>query len=322
MVRGLAGHRDSASIAQVHFEAMTNPFFFLSRAHPPLLLLLLLSLLSGDAQAQQSAARNVFDTPADLTVPAVVNAAPAAGKRVRAVTAGWEQTSVYHALHLPQDWQAGGSCPVIVELPGNGGYQRQSDVSHGTVEGCSLGYGLTAGRGAIWLCLPFVATQGGHTQNSTIWWGDVVETKRYCLATVRDVCARYGGDAKRVVLAGFSRGAIACNFIGLHDDEIASLWCGFFCHSHYDGVRETWPYAGADKASALARLQRLRGRPQWISQEGSAAETERYLKGTGVAGDFTFVTMPFANHTDQWVLRDIPERKQARDWLHRVLGGQ
>jgi hypothetical protein len=69
----------------------------------------------------------------------------------------------------------------------------------------------------------------------------------------------------------------------------------------------------------MTRLQRLRGRPQWISQESSVAETEKYLRGTGVAGDFTFVSMPFGNHTDQWVLRDLPERTKAREWLRRVL---
>jgi hypothetical protein len=269
---------------------------------------------------QQEASKNVFAITPDLTVPSVVSAASAAGKRVRTTTAGWEQTSVYHALYLPGDWEDGKKYPVIVEFPGNGGYQRNEDTSHGTVEGCSLGYGLTQGRGVIWVCLPFVDTKYGHKQNSTIWWGDVEETKRYCVATVRDVCARVGGDAKHVVLAGFSRGAIACNFIGLHDDEIASLWCGFFCHSHYDGVREGWPFPGADRASAMVRLQRLRGRPQWISQEkGGVVETEKYLRGTGVAGDFTFVPMPFDNHTDQWVLRDLPERTQAREWLRKVL---
>lgn len=294
---------------------MTNPFFFVRWC---VLLAVASGLTTGRVMAQETV-RNLFDIPGDLTVPSVVSSQSAAGKRVRAVTAGWEDTSVYHALHLPQDWKEGGRYPVIVEFPGNGGYQRGSDISHGTVEGCSLGYGLAEGRGVIWLCLPFVDAQNGHKQNSTIWWGDVTETKRYCIASVRDVCARFGGDAKHVVLAGFSRGAIACNFIGLHDDEIAALWCGFFCHSHYDGVRETWPYADADRKAAMARLQRLGGRPQWISHEGGVADTERYLRGTGTAGDFTFVSMPFSNHTDQWVLRDLPERKQARDWLRRVL---
>jgi len=263
---------------------------------------------------------NVHSLPADLVTPPVLNARPSPGNRVRVTTPGWEGTSVYHALYLPQGWVEGKPMPVIVEFPGNGGYQRNGDTSHGTVEGCNLGYGLTGGHGAIWVCMPFVADEDSHKQNSTIWWGSVEETERYCVATVRDVCKRFGGDARRVVLAGFSRGAIACNFIGLHDDEIAGLWCGFFCHSHYDGVRESWPYEGADRASALMRLQRLRGRPQWISQEGAGvAETEKYLRGTGVAGDYSFVPMPFGNHTDVWVLRDMPERKRAREWLQRVL---
>src|SRR5436190_13563943 len=146
---------------------------------------------SAPAQRQE-ASSNVFAIAADLTVPSVVSAAPAAGKRVRTTTAGWEATSVYHARYLPGDWEAGKKYPVIVELPGNGGYQRNDDTSHGTVEGCSLGYGLTQGRGVIWVCLPFVDTKNGQKQNSTVWWGDVEETKRYCVATVHDVCARSG----------------------------------------------------------------------------------------------------------------------------------
>ena len=273
------------------------------------------------ASGQVTVMREKIDVstfPVDLIVPPVVSREPAAGKRVRATTEAWKDTSVYHALYLPTDWSVGGVYPIFVELPGNGGFQRGADVSHGTVDGCSLGYGLTQGRGVIWICLPFVATQNGFKQNCTIWWGDVEETKRYITATVREVCVRYGGDAKRVVLAGFSRGAIACNYIGLHDDDISSLWCGFFCHSHYDGVSEKWPYPGADRASALVRLKRLGNRPQWISQEASAEGTESYLREAGVVGDFTFVSMPFANHTDQWVLRDLPERKEAREWLKRV----
>jgi hypothetical protein len=301
--------------ARVKFGATTKLSCLPAQRH---LRAALWSIVASGLMAQETA-RNVFTTPADLTVPSVLSVEPAAGKRVRATTAGWEQTSVYHALYLPGDWEKGKTLPVIVEYAGNGGYLRNGDTSFGTVEGCSLGYGLTKGRGVIWVCLPLVDTQNGHKQNSTIWWGDVEETKRYCIATVRDVCQRFGADAKHVMLAGFSRGAIACNFIGLHDDEIASLWCGFFCHSHYDGVKENWPYADADRKSALARLRRLGGRPQWISHERGVDETQNYLRGTGIAGDFTFVPLPYGNHTDQWVLRDIPERKQAREWLQRVF---
>jgi len=262
---------------------------------------------------------NLNEIPTDLVVPEVVKDAPSAGHRVQAVTAGWESTSVHHTLYLPRDWKPEAKLPVIVEYAGNGGFRNAlGDVSEGTVEGCMLGYGLSGGAGYIWVCLPFVEiTTDGKKQNKANWWGDVAETKRYCIATVRDICARYGGDAARVVLCGFSRGAIACNYIGLHDDEIARLWCAFFCHSHYDGVRK-WPYADADEASALKRLERLHGRPQWISHEGGTDATREYIERSGIKAPYTFATLPYPNHSAAWVLRDLPLRKEARAWLEGV----
>jgi hypothetical protein len=256
----------------------------------------------------------------DLTVPRVVREEPAAGRRVEAVTPGWEKTQVKHALFLPRDWQPGLGLPLLVEFAGNGGYRnRLGDVSDGTVDGCVLGYGLSGGRGFLWVCLPFVeVAANGTKRNATHWWGDVAETKRYCVATVRDVCSRYGADPARVVLCGFSRGAIACNYIGLHDDEIARLWRAFFCHSHYDGVRP-WPDPAADPAAALTRLRRLQGRAQWISHEGTVLETREFIERSGVQAPWTFVPIPYANHSAGWVLRDLPERRQARAWLGRVV---
>jgi hypothetical protein len=265
---------------------------------------------------------DLASVPPDLTLPPVSRGAPAPGIRAVQTTAGWGKTQVHHLLYLPTDWQPGGSYPVIVEYAGNGNYRNKyGDISEGTVEGSRLGYGMTGGKRFLWLCLPYVQIKDGVKSNAITWWGDIAETKRYCLATVRDVCARFGGDADRVILCGFSRGAIACNYLGLHDDEIAALWRGFVCHSHYDGVREGWPYPQADRASALKRLQRLKGRPQFITHEASTAATEAYLETTGIKGDFTFLPIPFRNHSDAWVLRDLPERRQLRAWLARVVAG-
>jgi hypothetical protein len=164
--------------------------------------------------------------------------------------------------------------------------------------------------------LPFV-----HPQQQTHqlqWWGDADATVAYCQETVDRICRDFGGDRCALILAGFSRGAIACNYIGLHDDAIAGLWLAFVAHSHYDGVRK-WPYVDSDRPSALQRLERLRGRPQFISHETSVAETRDYLQQSGVMGDFTFVSLPFPNHTDSWVLRDLPERQQLRQWVDDIL---
>ena len=220
-------------------------------------------------------------------------------------------SAVHHILFLPVDWEAGRRYPVIVEYAGN-----HWKTSPGTVAGSNLGYGISGGRGFIWVCLPFVDRK--NRKNCRTWWGDADATAAYCKQTVRRVCAEYGGDPAAVFLAGFSRGAIACHFIGLHDDAIAALWRGFICHSHYDGVKE-WNYPGSDRESAAKRLARLGNRPEFISHETSVDAVRHYLAKASPGGDFTFLAMPFPEHTDTWVLRDIPERKLLRQWVRRVL---
>lgn len=247
----------------------------------------------------------------DLVTPPVTEAAPAPGLRVRVILPQYEATAVHHALYLPVDWTTDGSWPVIVEYAGN--HWRSSP---GTVEGSNLGYGISGGTGAIWLCLPYVDTE--NACNALSWWGDVPATVDYCIRAVRRTCADFGGDPDRVVIAGFSRGSIACNFIGLRNDEIAPLWRAFVCHSHYDGVRP-WPYAGSDRQSAMARLQRLGNRPQFISHEGGVEETRNYLSEAHPTGSFTFQALPFDDHTDTWVLRDLPSRRALRAWYGAVL---
>jgi hypothetical protein len=69
----------------------------------------------------------------------------------------------------------------------------------------------------------------------------------------------------------------------------------------------------------LARLQRLRGRPQFISQENSVEDIRGYLKQTGVKAPFTFQALSFPNHCDNWVLRNLPERSKLRAWVKSVL---
>lgn len=270
---------------------------------------------------------DIRSVPKDLVTPPMSEGCPAPGKRVRQVIAEYRDTHVYHSLYLPTDWKPADwrtSCrqaPVIIEYAGNGPYRNSyGDHCTGRVEDCNLGYGLSGGQGFIWACLPYVseAHAGGARHNQLQWWGNVEATVSYCKAAVAEICNAYGGDPSAIFLAGFSRGAIACNFIGLHDDEIAALWKAFIAHSHYDGVRP-WPYPGNDRWSAARRLARLQGRAQFISHEGSVQETQEYLQEIAPDGAFTFQTLLYRNHTDAWVLRDIPEREALRTWVRNVL---
>jgi acetyl esterase/lipase len=245
----------------------------------------------------------------DLVTPKATNGEPAPGKRVRQFNKNYAGSQVYHLLYLPTDWKKGKKYPVIVEYAGN-----KWRTSPGTVEGSNLGYGISGGKGVVWICMPFVDKK--NRRNAVTWWGDTKATVDYCTQTVKRICKEYGGDPKNVFIAGFSRGAIACNFIGLHDDEIASLWRGFIVHSHYEGVRN-WP--GSTRKDALERLKRLKRRPQFISNENSVAHTKQYLARNLPKGHFTFLALPFPDHTDTWVLRDIPERKKLREWFQKTL---
>lgn len=268
-------------------------------------------------QAVAPAERDISTMPADLQTPPMLDASPAPGKRVRQVLPEYRGTDVYHALYLPENWRPVQRFPVIVEYAGNGPYRNAyGDYSSGEVQGSNLGYGISGGRDVIWICMPYVNVK--ERRNQRQWWGDVPATLDYCRKTVRWICEDFGGDPSAVILAGFSRGAIGCGYLGLHNDEIADLWLAFVAYSHYDGVR-SWDYPGSDAASAQARLQRLQGRASFIYQEGSVEPTRAYLAATGIQAPFTFQRGPFRNHNDAWVLRDVPERTSLRAWLAEVL---
>ena len=259
---------------------------------------------------------------ADLKVPPLVEENLGAGIRTKIRSTEY-QNEIYHVIYLPKDWKPHKKFPVIVEYAGNGPYHdRNGDISTGLVEGSKLGYGLSGGEGYIWLCLPYLNSEG--TENVRKWWGDApnydpIPTVEYCKHIVKKVCHKFGGDQKRIILCGFSRGAIACNFIGLYDDEISKLWAGFIPYSHYDGVRK-WVYPGSDKVSAIKRMSRLAGRPQLILSESSKSNqlTKKYIKSSAGNGQFTFMETGFRNHNDEWILRPSHTRKAARTWLKKI----
>ncbi|MCH2123503.1 MAG: hypothetical protein MK165_01830 [Pirellulaceae bacterium] len=264
----------------------------------------------------------------DLRIPELSPGPPQPGKRVKQTIPGYPAKEVHHTIYLPVDWTPQGNFPVLVEYAGNGPYQSNfGDISTGLVEDSKLGFGISQGKRFIWICLPYLNAAG--SKNVTRWWGDspqydVSPTVSYCKNAVPWLCKTYGGDPQRVILCGFSRGAIACNFVGLYDDQIAALWCGFVVYSHYDGVFTGWRYPGADRRAALERLNRLQGRPQFVCQETTAnsktslTATQNYLHSTSISAPFIFASTGFRNHNDAWVLRPSNARQQLREWVDTI----
>ena len=261
---------------------------------------------------------DIRNVPIELKVPELTEEKPAAGKRVKQTLAEYEGANVYHALYLPENWEKGRKYPVIVEYPGNGHYlNKYGDKCSGKPEDTYLGYGIGGGKDFIWIGMPFISAD--RKNNQLNWWGDIEASVDYTINTVKNVCNYYGGDSSLVFVSGFSRGAIACNYIGLHNDEIAKLWSGFIANSHYDGLIK-WSYPDSDKISAKKRFQRLKGKPQIIIQEnGGPAETEKYIENMDREGNFTYLAIPYRNHNLKWVLQDIPQRKILRTWVKNIV---
>ena len=271
------------------------------------------------------AAGQLVASATDLVTPAMTEGAPAPGKRVRQVAPEYAGTAVYHSLYLPTDWMAGKRYPVLVEYTGN---KYPPGKGSGEVKDANLGYGLSGGKGIIWVVMPYV--EKGGQKNAVTWWGDRDATIAYCKTNLPRICAQFGGDPERVVICGFSRGAIGASYIGLADDEIAGLWKGFFTHDHFDGHRK-WGYPESDRTSALKRLARLKGRPVLVSEMPGVGARADFLKDHETLGRFTFLSVPtkeilpipeapyYHRHTDLWMHRPSKQRRLARDWIQRVL---
>lgn len=274
-----------------------------------------------------------------LRVPTMTTEASAAGRRVRQTSHEYADTEVHHSLYLPPDWRSdwkasGRRWPVIVEYTGN---YAPTLGSTGEVGNAGLGFGLCSGQGYIWIVMPYVAQD--HRHNERTWWGDEEATVQYCTTNLPRLCEAYGGDRRAVVLCGFSRGAIGVNYIGLHDDQIAQLWAGFVTHDHYDGALEwkgqVWGSPLAKyQAEARQRLQRLQGRRVLVCQNGQngTLATRQFIGDQINVARFTFLdvkvreifpTIPnqwFVNaHTDRWLLRDSPWRRQACQWMAETV---
>lgn len=269
---------------------------------------------------------------ADLALPPLSDQGPQPGKRASVTAPEYTGTNVHHLIALPDDWTPdwkarGKSWPVIAEYTGN---FFPTSGSTGEVEGAGLGYGVARGK-AIWVVLPYVAKD--HQKNEITWWGDIDATVAYAKINIPRICADFGGDPKKVVLCGFSRGAIGVSFLGLHDDDVAKLWCGLWAHDHFDGMLEWKGHAWGSpltryREEASARLRRLKGRPLLVSQAG--AQTRRFIDALAPSG-VTYLTVDMAAHfgtfpnelakhphNDRWSLRDGDATITARAWFERV----
>lgn len=272
-----------------------------------------------------------------LSIPPLSNGKPSAGKRVKLTPPEYAGTNVFHTIYLPKNWDASGEqLPIVFEYTGN--YHPPSGSS-GEPEDAALGFGLSGGK-FIWVSLPYVSSD--HSDNAVTWWGDEEATIAYAKANVPRIIEAFNADSEAVILCGFSRGAIAVNYIGLHDDEIASYWTAFVTHDHFDGVREwsntKWGTPLQEyRSGAIERLHRVGDRPYFVSQHSKGLSTRESAAETllrSALPDITNFSITYVDiervfgagprevarhvHTDRWLLLPSPYRNTAWKWVNDV----
>ena len=255
-----------------------------------------------------------WERPADrIDVPNMETGAPQAGKRVLYQLPGDEATNIYIALYLPTDWEAGLTYPVIAEYPGNIFYQPQG-WSPGRPEQCMIGYGVSQGVGAIWVSLPFIDRSVGVGEISENGFGHTDDTTQYAKDVIAHLIANYGGDANNLFLSGFSRGAIACGYIGLRDAAIGALWKGFIPCQHYDG--SAWNQS--NMAGALTRAPNFIG--ESIFQTDNSESTYGALMDATPGTEF-WVDSGLGFHDPAMFLDDRLSTQHVRRWFRELVDG-
>jgi hypothetical protein len=240
-----------------------------------------------------------------MDVSAIEDGPPSPGSRVRYRLAEDANATIYSVLHLPKDWEPGGKYPVIVEYPGNI-YFVNGCYSTGLPDQCVIGYGMSKGQGAISLALPFVDRQaGGIAENG---WGNADETADYLMKMVDEVCTKFGGDPANLILTGFSRGAIACGYIGLRNDRIAALWKGMHACQHFDGSG----WRGATITGAIERARRFQG--EAVFHTDNPQEKVQPVMDA-MSARFTFVKSGLGYHSTAMFLDERPSTQQLRQWF-------
>lgn len=246
-----------------------------------------------------------------LNLPAMVEAAPGPGRRVKHQLPSYEKTELYHSLYLPTDWKPGKRYPIIVEYAGNRWLSAPCH-SIGRPEGSRMGYGMSAGKGYIWVNAPFVS-KNRKTQ-ALNGWGDPEATIDYAIKLVNHLCEKFGGDHSAVILTGFSRGAVAVGYIGRYNDRISDVWLAFHAAQHHDGDG----IHGATYEGALHdRGPRIKGRFTFHTDNEKHKKLLTLFEELGEP--VTYASSGIGAHTDTCFLENRPSTLALRKWLADVV---
>jgi lysophospholipase L1-like esterase len=256
---------------------------------------------------------NVIVEGDDDIKPLMITGNPTPGQLVKQYGEETVSQNIYHALYLPKNYTPGKLYPVIVEYPCNEWYGLT-----GKVEDANMGYYLSGGQDYIWVIMPVI--DSASLNNLNTGWGSNSNTIKYLKTNLRKVLETYGGDPSKVILTGFSRGAVNCNFMGTNNDDVADIWLGFLPFAHMDGGL----IPDHTDTNGMTRVGRTYGRSTFVAYgEKDDAGSKNSLVGYNNLMNWGYPTekcaIPDMTHTDLWVKFDNPSRQKARKWLQDTI---
>jgi len=244
-----------------------------------------------------------------LVPPLTTEGAPQAGKRVRVYLKAYPKA--YYVLFLPYNFTNKGrkKWPVIIESPGN-----EYEGLQGLPDDIFLGFGLTRGLNYIWVSVPFIDEEG---QVLSMYWGkNPLSTVQLWQEVLEDLSRRFTIDHKKMVLAGFSRGAVSTSYIGNYTDAIRTKWVAYFACAHFDGCCQTL------LGSAEERIARIQGRKVCIcvgtNDSAKTCSIHAYERLMRQGCPATYIEIPGVDHRPDWILGESESAEKAREWLEAV----
>jgi hypothetical protein len=169
---------------------------------------------------------------------------------------------------------------------------------------------MTSGNNVIWISLPFVDRPNADIVENGFGSHDGDDTATYAIDVIDAICTNWGGDRDHLFLCGFSRGAIACGYIGLRNESIAKLWKGFVACQHYDGS----PWRQSRMEDAVRRAPRFRGKAIF-QVDNSRQQYQAVVDATDPSVTWTWAKSGLGYHATAMFLDDRPLATELRQWF-------
>jgi len=264
-----------------------------------------------------------------LKIPPIQEGAAKAGKRVNIYLDS--HPNIYYSVFLPYNYNDKISFPVICEIPANCCNKKTATGTPDTTT--YLGYGITKGYDYIWVSLPILNSKGDKILQF-FYPDDPQQTALCWLSILEDLNHRFNINNRKIILSGFSRGAVCTSFIGNCNDTISSKWAAYLAQAHFDGDCQVV------SGNADTRIQRIGNRPVLIivgkNDIAKFCSQNAFRKLSNLGCQTTYMEVDdieaeiwyddihsavWANksHTPCWALKnDSIEAVQAKQWLDSV----